>query len=225
MTDNISAPRRGRPRRSLFKPSQHTTVLTEEADEVLDAVSARDSAPPPAPKLAPKVEAEAPARPVRQNPKDEDPRTRAARRAAEIRGHNNGNMDDGTDEFWIDPSSIPDGWSYEWKTQTVVGMDLTAYQTNLRRKGWEPVEASRHPELMPRDSTGAEITRKGMILMERPLELTEEAQQIERRRARQQVTNKNEQLNATKPGEFERSNKDSSLVKVKRGYEPMPVPD
>jgi hypothetical protein len=201
MNDAVNTPRRGRPRKSLFAPKP----VTEE--------------------VAVETVAEAPVRPVRPTSKDESPRDRAARRAAEVRSHNNGDMDDGTDEFYIDKSSIPDGWSYEWKTHAVTGMDMTAYQTNLRRKGWEPVEASRHPELMPRGEIGSEITRKGMILMERPKELTDEAKEIEKRRARQQVTNKQEQLNAAKPGEFERANKDSSLVKVKRGYEPMPISD
>ena len=38
---------------------------------------------------------------MRETMRDDDPRARAARRAAEIRGHR-GDMDEGTDEFHID---------------------------------------------------------------------------------------------------------------------------
>lgn len=160
---------------------------------------------------------------VRPPMNPEDPRERAARRAAEVRGHI-GVMDEGTDDFYIDSTIIPDGWSYEWKTRTVMGAEDPAYQVALARKGWEPVPASRHPELMPVNSKDAIITRKGMVLMERPLELTEEARSIENRRARNQVRAKEEQLSAAPAGQFERSNKDSPLIKVKKSYEAMPIP-
>jgi hypothetical protein len=171
------------------------------------------------------VSEEAPVRaPVRPSPREDDPRARAAKRAAEIRGHL-GDLDEGTDEFYIDPSCIPSGWTYEWKMRTVLNQENPSYQVHLARMGWEPVPASRHPEMMPAGFTQKTIERKGMVLMERPKEITDEARSIEMRRARQQVKAKEEQLAAAGPGQFERSNKDASLVKVKKSYEPMPVPE
>jgi len=154
--------------------------------------------------------------------KEEKPRDAAAR-AAELRGHSD--TDSGTDEFFVEPGVIPSGWSYEWKMHTVLGAEDPAHQVALARKGWEIVPASRHPEMMPLGYTGGTIIRKGMVLMERPLVITEEAREVERRRARLQVRAKEDQLSAAKPGEFDRSNKGDTMTKIKKGYEAIPIPE
>ncbi len=156
---------------------------------------------------------------------EESPRERAARKAAEHRAHRDGSLDDGTDEFFVEPGVIPDGWTYEWKTKTILGAEDPAHQVKLARDGWEAVPASRHPEMMPAGYAGVEITRKGMVLMERPSEITEEVRQIELRRARLQVRAKEEQLSASPAGQFERSNKGNDMAKIKKGYEAMPIPE
>jgi hypothetical protein len=163
-------------------------------------------------------------RDVRPAIREEDPRTRAARRAAEIRNHINVD-DDGVDEFFIDPAVIPPGWSYEWKRRTVMNEENAAYQVQLQLKGWEPVPSTRHPEYMPDNGRFATIERKGMVLMERPLEITEASRQAEHRKARLQVRSKEEQLNAAPGGTFERSNKDAGMAKVSKSYEPIPIPN
>jgi len=68
------------------------------------------------------------------------------------------------------------------------------------------------------------LPSKGMILMERPAEVTEEARLVELRRARAQVRQKEEQLSSSPAGQFERANKENSLVKVKKSYEAVPIP-
>ena len=158
-------------------------------------------------------------------PKEESPRERAARKAAELRAHRNGELDDGTDEFFIEPGVIPDGWTYEWKTFEIYGAEQSSHITKLLRDGWEPVPASRHPEMMPRGYDGAEIRRKGMVLMERPAEITSEVREAELRRARLQVRAKEEQLSASEAGQFDRINKGNDMVKIKKGYEAMPIPE
>lgn len=159
---------------------------------------------------------------MRPSMREEDPRTRAARRAAELREHK-GDMDDGTDDFFIDGSAIPDGWSYEWKRKTVLGQEDPAYQVALARNGWEPVPASRHSSYMPTGSSYSTIERKGMVLMERPLEISDEVRAIELRKARAQVRHKEEQLNSAPDGQFGR---DHSQVKPKinKSFEPIPIP-
>lgn len=154
--------------------------------------------------------------PVRPEPRSEDPRIAAARRAAEIRGHL-GSMDDGTDEFWNPPA--PDGWTYEWKARFVTNEERTSYMTSLHRMGWDPVPASRHPEMMPEGGAYANIERKGMILMERPTVIVEESREIERMRARSQVTTKESQLSSAPKGTLERGR-----PTINKGYEPIPVP-
>jgi len=157
-------------------------------------------------------------------PREEDPRARAARRAMELRDQNAGE-DDGVDKFYIDPKSIPDGWSYEWKTYTVLGKENPSYQVAMAHKGWEAVPRSRHPELMPIGFQGETIERDGMILMERPLEITQEAKQRDLRTARAQVRGKEEQLGGAPPGTLERDNKGKSLVNVKKTFEHVPIPE
>lgn len=158
-------------------------------------------------------------------PLREDPRTRAARRAAELREHR-GAMDEGTDEFWIDKGMIPDGWDYEWKRKLLLGQEDPAYQVQLARNGWEAVPADRHPEMMPSTGNYAAIERKGMILMERPKEITDEVRSTDLRRARQQVRQKEEQLNSAPDGTLQRKKSDgSSLANIKKSYEAIPIPE
>jgi len=96
----------------------------------------------------------------------------------------------------------------------------------LARKGWESVPASRHPELMPMGYKGGEITRKGMVLMERPLEITQDARNAELRKARMQMRDKEAQLSQpSRNGEFERTNKGDPLVKISKKYEAIPIPE
>ena len=148
----------------------------------------------------------------------------AKKRAEEIRKHL-GSLDEGTDDFYVDLDKIPDGWSYDWKRFTVLGMEDPAYQVALRRAGWTPVPAARHPEMMPADSKDEAILRKGMILMERPQEISDEVRAIDKQRARDQVRVKEQQLNEAPNGQFERKNKDSPLAKVKKSYEAVPIPE
>ncbi len=161
---------------------------------------------------------------MRQPMREEDPMTRAARRAEELRDH--GALDsDTTDEFYVDPDIVPPGWTYEWKRKITMGAEDPAYQVHLRKAGWEPVPTARHPELMPLDGRYPVIERKGMVLMERPKEINDEAQHREYQKARNQVRQKEQQLSSADSGQFERSNKGDSLVKVKKTFEHVPIPE
>ena len=157
---------------------------------------------------------------------EESPRDRAARRTAELRGHDVDVGDDGTNEFYIELGIIPDGWSYEWKTRRVLGAEDPAHEVALARRGWEVVPVSRHPELMPIGYKGADITRKGMVLMERPLEITQEAQRKALLAARTQMRDKEAQLaQPSRNNEFDRTNKGDPLVKISKKYEAIPIPE
>lgn len=188
------------------------SIENQKRSGVAGAVSATLSATPP------------PAEPTPRAPREEDSRTRAARRALELREHL-GSMEDGVDKFYIDPRIIPDGWSYEWKTLSVLGKENPSYQVALAHRGWEAVPRSRHPEMMPDNYRGETIEREGMILMERPLEITNEVKANDLRAARQQVRSKEEQLGGAPSGTFERDNKGNSLVSVKRSFEHIPIPE
>lgn len=159
--------------------------------------------------------------PMRPEMRAEDPRSRAAARAKELRDHL-GSLDEGTDEFYFDPNNVPDGWSYEWKTRLVLGQENPAQQVALRRTGWEAVPVSRHPEMMPNGAVG-HIERKGMVLMERPKEITDEVRNLDYRNARNQVRSKEQQLNSAPDGQFGRDHSQAQ-PKISKSYEPIPIP-
>jgi len=90
-------------------------------------------------------------------------------------------------QFEFDRSIIPDGWDYEWKTETVANAPWTQHQVNLSQAGWEPVPAERHDGLfLPLGMTGP-IRRGGMLLMERPMEATRISKMRDKRKADAQV--------------------------------------
>ena len=148
----------------------------------------------------------------------------AEARAREIRGHGE-YMPADTSPFDVDQSVIPDGWTYEWKVRTVMGAENPAHMVELARAGWEAVPLARHPEMMPVGHPGATIERDGCILMERPSMITAEVRAAEQRRARLQRQSKEEQLTQAAPGQFERDNKGSSMVRVNSKFEPTPIPE
>jgi hypothetical protein len=158
-------------------------------------------------------------RAMRPEMRAESSRERAARKAAEIR-ENIGDLDEGVDEFYVDPKIVPDGWTYEWKRKSAMGLENPSYMTALARTGWDPVPTVRHPFFMPTEGAHPIIERKGMILMERPKEITDEVKGIEVKKARGQVRQKEQQIKGAPEGTLERT-----LHKVKKSYEPLPVPD
>lgn len=177
---------------------------------------------------APAREALRPERPPVRTPMREDPRAAADARAQEILGHL-GSMDEGRDEFAIDKRSIPDGWEYEWKRKSVLGMEDPAYQVGLARTGWTEVPARRHPEMMPKEWTSDTIERKGMVLMERPKEISDLVRNRDNVNARNQVRVKEEQLSsAPSKGHMPRAGDPGGDARtrpiINKGYEPMPIP-
>ena len=123
--------------------------------------------------------------------KDEDSRTRAAKRTAELRQHNNANIDNSVDKFATPPA--PDGWTYEWKMKMTMGWEDPSFHNRTQLGGWESVEVKRHPEMMPKGAIGI-IEREGMVMCERPEEITKERQAMDRKAARDQIQIKQGQL-------------------------------
>lgn len=95
--------------------------------------------------------------------------------------------DDNTDQFFIDPAMIPDGWHYEWKRESVYGWEDRQHQVRLHLNGWTEVPASRHDGIFMPPGFDGPIRREGQILMEIPLALHEEARREERKKANDQL--------------------------------------
>jgi hypothetical protein len=172
------------------------------------------------------AEAAAPLRPAMraEGPREETSRERAARRAAEIMGHLDGALEEGQDELALDAIQVPEGWTYEWKRQTVYGKGDPSYDSKLARTGWEVVPASRHPQMMPKGHRGA-ISRDGLVLMERPQAITDRVKKIMYERARGAVRLKEQQLNESPEGTFERvDERGRPTARVRTTHSPVEIP-
>lgn len=122
------------------------------------------------------------------------------------------------DSFYVPPHIIPAGWSYQWNAVTVYGERQTAQQVQAMENGWRPVPAERHDGVfMPPGFKGA-IERDGQMLMERPLVLTQEAQDEEKRKADGLINMQKEAIGQKLPEGFE--NKHRKVVPtIRTNYE------
>lgn len=123
------------------------------------------------------------------------------------------------DRFWAPPP--PDGWDYQWKMRMLMGEEQHAYGVEVARNGWEAVPLSRHPELMPVGWKGNTIEVDGLVLMERPKILTDEARAEEKRAARELVATKEAQLRDGRPSDLGRR----EVHKFSKSRSAIPVPD
>jgi hypothetical protein len=171
------------------------------------------------------IESTVPRMEMRDEMREESSLERAKRRTASLRGQLD-NIGDGQDKFYVDPSIIPEGWAYEWKRRLLMGAEDPSHMVELARNGWEPVPLRRcpgHMAMMPSGWAGNTIERDGMVLMERPAEVVQEARQIHDYLARKQVRDKEAQIAGTPDGTLTR---DHAKVRpsIKKGYEAMPIP-
>lgn len=126
----------------------------------------------------------------------------------------------GRGKFDIPPGMVPPGMSYEWKRLTNLGMEDKTHQLAMRRNHWTPVPAGRHPEMYG-EGQGPVII-DGLMLMERPAYLTEEARLEDAQNAIGQLNNQMARLDQI-PGvgkDFEQT-----APRVQRAYERTEVPD
>lgn len=101
------------------------------------------------------------------------------------------------DIFYIPLDEIPEGSSYEWKRWSVHGQEDPFYISSMREQGWEPVKPERHPSWLPPGYREPHIIKGGQILMERPMELTQEARAEQRSLSKRQVREAEQRLGMT----------------------------
>lgn len=121
--------------------------------------------------------------------------------------------------FDLPPSFIEmydgNGWSLEWKRETIAGKTDQIHLNDAARRGWEPVDPKRHPDII--------VRKEGMILMCRPKEITDEVFNSNQIRARAQVENKELQL--TTGENLDHNTIDERTRKpgrIRRSVEPIP---
>ncbi len=98
----------------------------------------------------------------------------------------------------INPFDLPEhfvreinaeGFTLEWKRQSTYNQEDRSYISGLMAQGWTHVPASRYPGRYGSNDQGA-IEHKGMVLMERPTSMTEDARYEEKRKASDQLVMK-----------------------------------
>lgn len=103
-----------------------------------------------------------------------------------------------TDEFEIPKHLMEKDWDYQWVAVSVAGDNdiclnmLQEFEAN----GWRAVPASRFPGRFMKNGTASDaaIVRKGQMLMERPMSLTDEAKAEEYRKAVTQMKDRDQSL-------------------------------
>ncbi len=94
------------------------------------------------------------------------------------------------DLFYVPPHLMDEGWTYEWKRQTVLGKSDDTHWVHLHENGWRVVTTepgSRwEGHFMPAGYVGP-ITREGNVLMERPKAMTDAVRAMESRKANGQL--------------------------------------
>ncbi len=106
----------------------------------------------------------------------------------------------GTDRLHIPQHLIPDGVDLQWVTDTILGQPATQTRIGFEVNGWQPVTpdmfGGRYDGMfMPKGFKG-EINVDGLVLMERPMELTLEARAEERKAARSAINTHESKIRA-----------------------------
>lgn len=123
------------------------------------------------------------------------------------------------DRFYIPDHLIPAGYTYEWKREFLYGQRDDAHITHLHDNGWRPVVHGAHKGYFSSVSDPTEIIRRdGMMLMERPAELTRQAREEDFQAAQMLVEAQKQQLTGAIPQGFK-----GTTPSLKTSYAPSDV--
>jgi hypothetical protein len=115
----------------------------------------------------------------------------------------------GSNDGKYDPFKIPDdlaekGWDRQWIRCSVIGQEDISNQVMHQENGWRPINADRagfRGRFMPHEYKGA-IVKDGLMLVERPMALTEQAKDEDNRRLREQTRQQRENFGLALPSGF-----------------------
>jgi len=151
------------------------------------------------------------------------PREEAERYAAELMSRLD-EIPDGDDAFDVKHLE-PEGWTYAWHTYSLYNEVQNKNIQSSRQRGWRFVPRTRHPHLMPSDSTDEWIMEKGMVLVELPTVMVEKYHQARIADARNQIRAKEESLAGTPAGTLSRSEDPRTRPNIKKSFQAMPIPE
>jgi hypothetical protein len=152
---------------------------------------------------------------------------RARQRISQLRAQYGDLDESGDDEVYLDRfyAEAPPGWTYEWKTHTVFNKQFPHYMTALLRGGWSPVPAHRHRELLYPEYADESIILDGLMLMERPKELTDRRRMRDERKATEQVRTSEAKLSEAPPGTAPRDAHRKTKPRLGSAVGPIGIPD
>lgn len=119
-----------------------------------------------------------------------------------------------TDKLAVDKRLKRDGYAYEWKSKSVAGQPEAMHISDLKENHWREVPADRVP--------GATVEQKGLVLMERPAYLNQDAIEEDYGIAMDQVHSVTDRLSNAKPNTLSRDGR--RVVQVNRTVE-RPIPE
>lgn len=136
------------------------------------------------------------------------------------------------DRFYIEPGLIPLGMDWQWNRYSVLGKEDTENLIMMQEDGWTAVTWSKLPEMkrppnMTERGLKDPVIRGGMILMERPMELTQEARAEDRQAADDQVQTKLTEVTGSAPPETMTRSHPGLKNHITRSFGPagIPVPE
>jgi hypothetical protein len=125
------------------------------------------------------------------------------------------------DKFHIDKIDIPEGMSYQWIAVTVVGAEQRNSLAGFVQNGWTAVPMSRYPGRYGPEKENGPILIDGLMLHERPEELTEEAINEGIKASRDLIKTRNDQFTPKLPGALSPRHRGTGL-RASRSIEGMP---
>jgi hypothetical protein len=131
------------------------------------------------------------------------------------------------DPYYVDLSKVPPDVDVNWKRFSNVGEEYPFYIARMREQGWEPVNPQENPDWVPvppgYDKTN--IIKGGLILMERPMRLSDEAKAENKIAAKQQVREAEQRLGLTPADTMTRDHEGAKPRIVKEMMRPIAIED
>lgn len=122
------------------------------------------------------------------------------------------------DDFWVDLSKKPDDQDWNWKRFETYGQPDRQNVVAMGENGWEPVDAT-----IFEDGRSGPLENKGLVLCERPKELSEEARREENAKAAAQLRNKEAIFGQSLAPSDPRDASPRTRPSIQRAYAPMEV--
>ena len=131
-----------------------------------------------------------------------------------------------THDTYINFPNIPNDISLNWKLFTANGKEYPFYLQAMRKQGWEPVNPQEHPDwlMLPPGYKEDVVIVDGLILMERPMSLTKEAEADNKAVANQRMREARQRLGMTPDNTLTREHDEVKPRVSEEWNRPLPMP-